>query len=246
VVTQDIERRVYEALSLAGLIKEAKQNAPVAGTDASSPVVTNLFQHPAAHPYVLDLALLQKYGPVWLEWERETLEHQIPNDFHTGGISDLNMSKLQAIKCLHLVDGFWQSWEVFLAVTMSLNSLFPDFEVMQVPTVAQCAVAIDTASRIRPGPKWSDEMLAYLEVVHKHDGIACAVGPLDFVEIDNEDYPVNCEEIQELWPLVRSTRQAPTGDTSTPEQLRRLLVIHKELTDSQQQLASQLRSFIHE
>ena len=38
------------------------------------PTTINLFQHPDAHPFVLDLALLRKYGPEWMQWEPDTLE----------------------------------------------------------------------------------------------------------------------------------------------------------------------------
>ena len=256
---QEVARRVHEAFLHAGLLKEAEEpledeeativEETVKGVDEPTeaesapvppPTLINLFQHPDAHPYVLDLALLQVYGPEWLEWERETLEHQIPNDFNTRSVSDLNMSKLQAVKTLHLVDTFWQDWEVFVCITMPLNNLFPDFEVMQVSTVAQCAIAIDIATRIRPGLQWSDEMLAYLEVVHLHDGIACAVENLSFVSVDSEDYPVDCGDVSRRWPFVRKTGKAPTDDSSTSEQLRRLLVIHEAVRESQDQLAAQL------
>lgn len=269
VDAQEIERRFQGALARAGLLKTAEGVAPqfgMAGADEAHPGTTiveqttetvdeepdvdapvlppptaiNLFQHPDAHPYVLDLALLRKYGPEWLEWERETLELQVPQDFPTPHISDLNMTKLQGIKTLHLVDTFWQDWEVFVPVTMAMNGMFPDFKVMQVPTVAECAVALDIAERVRGELKWSDEMLAYLEVVHRHDGIACAIPPLSFVEVDSEDYPVDCEEVKQRWPEVRKSRKAPTEDSAVAEQLRRLLIVQEALDESRQHLAAQL------
>jgi hypothetical protein len=224
--------------------EETTQSVPATSeADAKphpSPTLDNLFEHPDAHPYVLDLALLKKYGPEWLEWEPDTLFMQVPEDFNSASISDLNMSKLQAVKTLHLVDGFWQEWEIFTPVTMALNGLFPDFRVAQVPTVAQCAVAVDIARRIRTEPAWSDEMRAYLEVVHKHDGISCSIEPLEFVEVDMEDYPVDCADVVRQWPLVRRTRKAPTGDTTTDEQLRRLLVVQQSIDEDRATLAAQL------
>lgn len=202
--------------------------------------LANLFQHPDAHPYVLDLALLKKYGPEWIEWEPETLQLHVPIEFSSAPLSDLNLSKLQAVKTLHLVDSFWQEWEVFSVVVMSLNGLFPDFDVAQVPTVAQCAVAVDIARRIRTEPAWSDELLAYLEVVHKHDGVSCPIAPLDFVEVDFSDHPVDCEDVLRRWPDVRKARKAPTGDTVTDEQLRRLLIIQEALDEDRAQLKAQL------
>lgn len=261
---QEIERRFQEACEQAGLLKHAESIEPSAlpieddrtteveeekppaeeGPEAEerppSPITfVNLFQHPDAHPYVLDLALLKKYGPEWLEWERETLLLRIPADFRTASISDLTFAKLNAMKTLHYVDTYWLSWEVFLPVTMALNGLFPDFQTMQVPTVSQCIVSVDIANRVREVP-WSDEMLSYLEIIHKFDGIFCPIHPLDFVEVDGEDYPVNCGEIKALWPTVRKSGKPPTGETGTAEQLRRLLIVQESLEEHRLRLQEQL------
>lgn len=200
----------------------------------------NIFQHPDTHPYVLDLAMFQKYGPVWMEWESETLETQIPIDFPTKRVSTLTMEKLQAVKTLHYVNTYWLDWDVFLPCTMAFNGLYPDFNVMQVPTVVQCAISVDFANRVRDDVKWSDEVLAYLETVHRFDGILCPVDPLDFVEVDTEGLPIDCEEIRALWPEVRRTGKAPTEESVTAEQLRRMLIVQDALRENRAQLQAQL------
>ena len=253
---REIERRFTEVFERAGLLKqgaslEDADTTAVTETDEAaeekevdqrppSPVTfINLFQHPDAHPYVLDLALLKKYGPEWMEWERETLRRRVPTDFHTAGISDLTFAKLNGMKTLHYVDTFWRSWEVFVMVTMALNNLFPDFNVMQVPTVSQCSIAVDIANRVREGV-WSEEMKVYLQTVFKFDGIFCSIEPLDFVEIDGEDYPVDCEEVSRLWPAVRKSGRSPTGVTGTAEQLRRLLIVQDSLREHRARIQDQL------
>ncbi len=244
---EDIERRFDSALKQAGLLKEAEveEKSSADATPVPAPTVINLFQHPDAHPYVLDLALLRQYGPEWFEWEPDTLRHQVPLDFRTQSLSDLNMQKLQAVKTLHYVDTYWNSWEVFLPCTMALNGLYPDFGVMNVPTVAQCAISVDTANRVRENVRWGDEVKEYLAVVHKHDSVLCAIDPLDFVELDLEGYPVDCEEVSRLWPDVRRSGKAPSGDTTTDEQLRRLLIVHGALKENQAQLRAQLPLLLH-
>jgi hypothetical protein len=253
---QEIDRRFQEACERAGLLKvgasleddttaieetdEEAEEKPSDGGRPPSPITfINLFQHPDSHPYVLDLALLKKYGPEWMEWERETLLRRVPQDFHTAGISDLTFAKFNGMKTLHYVDTFWKSWEVFVPVTMALNSLFPDFNVMQVPTVSQCMVSVDIANRVRDGV-WSDEMQAYFQTVFKFDGIFCSIDPLDFVEIDGEEYPVDCGEVSRLWPTVRKSGKPPTGDTSTAEQLRRLLIVQDSLKEHRARIQDQL------
>lgn len=205
-----------------------------------APTTINLFQHPDAHPIVLELALLQKYGPEYFLWEPETLEWRIPQDFKTRDVSELNMNKIQALKMLHVSNRYWREWEIFNVCTAPLNGSYPDFEVLQVPTVAQCAVSVDVAGRVRTDVQWSDEVVGFLEVVHRHDGIFCAVEPLDFVSIDAADLVVDCEEVQRLWPEVRRTRKAPTDDTVTAEQLRRALIVHEYVEENRALLRSQM------
>jgi hypothetical protein len=194
-----------------------------------------LFQNIDAHPYVLDLVLLKRFGPAWLEWEAETLIAIIRHEFHST-VSLINMQKLQAAKTLHFVDSFWQNWEVFVPCVMALNSIIPDFQIAQVPTVAQCSIAVDIANRIRTDVPWSDEMKAYLEVIHKFDGILCSTEPLDFVQVDHEV----CAQVKERWDDVRKSGKAPTGHSVIDEQLRRLLIVHQTLQESREAMKAQL------
>jgi hypothetical protein len=207
-----------------------------------SPKVTkkNLFVHPDTHPVVLGLALLKKYGADWLGWESETIELRVPKDFQVKEISHLNLSKIQSVKTLHLVDSYWQRWEVFLWCTMPFNGLFPDFEVMQVPTVAQCLISVDTANRIRTDVAWSDEIKAFLSAVFQHDGIFCTVPPLDFVSIDEDNVVVDCADVKNRWPLVRQSGKAPTPNSIENAQLNMLLDAYKHLKEHQDVLRTQL------
>ncbi len=69
-------------------IETAQGSASVKSTAHPEPVpskitIINIFQHPDAHPYVLDLLLLRKYDPEWVEWEPETLRRHSMHDFPT-------------------------------------------------------------------------------------------------------------------------------------------------------------------
>lgn len=198
----------------------------------------NLLSHPDTHPIVLDLVLLKHYGADWLEWEPETVHHYAAQDI--GQLSELNFSKIMACKTLHVTDSYWKQWEVFVWCTMALNGVFPDFQVMQVPTVAQAAVSADIADRIRGDVGWSSEVSRYLSVVHRHDDIFCSIPPLDFVEIDSDGVPIDCEDLRKRWPDVRRAGKEPRGETILDEQLRRLLVVHSYLEESRARLRAQL------
>jgi hypothetical protein len=224
---------------------EAKEPVSAEGGTTSSVTLINLFRTPDAHPVVLDLALLRKYNIDWLSWERETLELRISEDFRTPTISEANMHKVQAMKTLHLVDTFWTNWEVFQMCCSPLNGIYPDAQIMQAPTVAQCMLAVDIANRVREDVVWSDEMKAYLAVVHRHDQILCPQRPLQFVKVDTEGLPVDCEEIMRLWPMVRAGRAKPKAATITGEQLSRMLLVHEYLEDARAQLQRQVQMIRH-
>lgn len=232
----DLERAFAAALETVGLEPELEKDA----AEDSGVTAQNIWRHPDAHPVVLDYLLLQKYGVEWMTWEPETLEAHVPKDFNTPSLSDLNLSKIQACKTLHFVDTFWERWEVFVWCTMPFNSVFPDFNVMQVPTVAQCAVAVDTAQRLRNDLEFSLEVKTYLGVVHRHDGVLIPTPPLDFVHVEHEanlDVPA----VVRRWPDVRSSGIPPKGDTMADEQLRRMLLVHTFLEESRTRLRQQLR-----
>jgi hypothetical protein len=199
----------------------------------------NLFQHPDAHPVVLDMALLREYGPEWFLWEPETLAWRIPKDFKTPSVSDLSMAKIQAMKTLHVSGDPWEEWHIFLWCCMPLAGQFPDFEVMQVPTAAQTAVAVATFNRVRDDVKWSDEVKEYLAQLWKNDGVLLPIAPVDFITIDTEGLPLDMESVRRRWPEVRKTRSAPTGQTPEDEQLRRLLDIELALAEDRERIEQQ-------
>jgi len=211
----------------------------------STVTAKNIFRHPDAHPLVLDLLLLDKYSEEWLGWEPETIELRIPADFGVDRISDLNVAKLQSVKTLHLVDSFWERWEVFVWCAMPLCSIFPDFQVMQVPTVIQCTLAVDLANRIRDNMEWSDEIKMYLSMVHRHDGVLVPQPPLDFVEVDTVGLPLEVGKVKERWPEVRISGKTPSGETPEDEQLRRMLQVNESLRQWRGQLRQQLDLLRH-
>jgi hypothetical protein len=212
--------------------------------DPGGVTLSNLWRHPDAHPIVLDMLLIQKLGPEWMLLEPETLQIAVPEEFKTQALSDLNLSKIMACKTLHAVDSFWERWEVFTWVAMPLNGEFPDFDMMQVPTIAQALVAVDCANRIREGVKWSAEVEAYLQVLHKHEGVLVPIPPLDFVKVEG-DFGINLEDVRKRWTEVRRTGVAPTGGSPEDEQIRRLLEAHTFLEESRSRLRAQLAMVNH-
>lgn len=201
----------------------------------------NLFQQPEAHPVVLDLVLLKKYGPEWMLWEPETLVWRIPQDFRSSGISDLNLEKIQAAKALHYNDNFWLQWEVFNWCLHPFNNIYANFAIMQAPSTAQLMVAVSVAAAIRDDVPWSQEVKDFMSVACQHDGIFSPPAPLSFLGVGIKNDFVDGDAIAKRWPGVMSSGVAPTQDTITDEQLRRMLDAHNFLEASRARLQDQLR-----
>jgi hypothetical protein len=223
-----------------------EESVPVEAAAANITAVTkaNFWHHPDTHPVALDIALLHQYGPQFLEWEVETLRRAISEDFRSS-LSELNLAKIQAVKTLHLVDTFWEDWEVFLWCTMAMNGIFPDFSVLQAPTVPQCLVAIDAANHLRDDMPWAEEVKTFIEVSFRHDGLLVSLAPADFIEMKRDPTLADFKSIEERWPKVRSTRRAPTAETPEDEQLRRLLAAFMFLEETHERLRHQLGLVAH-
>ena len=232
-----------EVLEVTG--EEESTPVEAATTNFAAVTKANFWHHPDTHPVALDLVLLRRYGPQFLEWEAETLRRAVPEDFHSSSLSELNLTKIQAVRTLHLVDTFWEDWEVFLWCTMALNGIFPDFSVLQAPTVAQCLVAVDTANHLRDDMPWGVEVKTFLDVCFRHDGLLVRLDPIDFLEITRDPTLADFKSIEDRWPKVRAARRAPAGETPEDEQLRRLLAAHLYLEESRGRLRHQLGLVTH-
>lgn len=247
----DFEHRFNRALKSVGLsslreedpteiveVGEEHVDAEKKVADVRPATPINLFQHPDSHPIALDLALLRRYGPEWMMWEAETLELRIPVDFHTQSFSSLNLEKVMAVKTLHLTDAFWKKWEVFVPCSQALNDVFPDFEVMQVPSYGELLVAADIGARIRADVTWSEEIESYIRTVMEHDGVLVGIEPIE--QLRPFVSGVNLGLVEDSWPAVRLSGRVPTGDTAENEQLRRLLEVNQYLEQNRQRLRDQL------
>jgi hypothetical protein len=213
----------YEEEEAGIEVLESDDGDPEKIAQVKPPTPINLFQHPEAHPVVLDLALLKKYGPEWLDWEIETLHWRVPQDFRTSAVSG----------------------EVFNWCTQPFNYIYVDFEILQPPSTGQMMVSIDTSKQVRSDVEWSDEVKDFMRVACRFDGIFCPPSPLDFIGIGTEHGLLNCAKIRELWPEVRKADQMPTEQTAEAEQLRRNLEVHRFVEANRLRLQSQLPLVLH-
>lgn len=239
---EDSGSEIEDDPGLTERVETTEEDNKPAKISSVQPTVINLFQHPDAHPLVLDIILLRKYGPEWMMWEPETLVWRIPQDFRTTDVSDLNLEKIQAVKTLHFTDSPWQDWEAFLPCCMAVNGIFPDFDVLQAPTVAQVLIAVDIFNKVRQDVPWSEELKVFLGCVWRHEAQFCPIAPAEFVEVDKSGTDIDCATIMTMWPEVRQSGHAPEEGTANAEQLRRMLEAHKFLADSRKVFERQLEA----
>lgn len=217
----------------------------------------NLFVHHDAHPVVYDVALLQKYQTHWLDWEPETLWREIRDDFRVPSISDHAKAKIQAVRTIHMTDGFWQRWEVFCWCTQALNNNIPDWHVLQKPTVSQIMNSVDICGVVHSGEIYSPELRGFIAACLIDQGIFYAPHPIEFMQDELlhyledrqiSDYRETIRQVQEKYRQVikipdaewRSGAHPILQENAVDIQVAKLKVAFDYLNLRHQQLKDQL------
>lgn len=172
----------YEKLAVvAEDVPETSTELPPDLEEASGVTKRNLFTNPDTHPVVLDLAMIKTFNLDWLGWLTDTLMSEISRVFNTT-ISDVNRNKILAVKALHVTDVFWNEWEVFDKILMSLNGLPPRWDVIDIVETPQLMAGVGMANKIRK-EHFSDEVARFAAACLLHDDVHYAPPPLEFCQI---------------------------------------------------------------
>lgn len=140
----------------------------------------NVFTHHDTHPLLLDIMLLEKYGPRWLIWEAETVWDEIADDYKQT-VSTTNAGKIQAVKTCHLVETPWKAWEAFNPVCQALNNNIPNFRSLQKPTPAQIIFTVTLMNVIKK-EEFSDEVSRYIAACFLDDSVYYLPPPVSFAQ----------------------------------------------------------------
>jgi hypothetical protein len=141
---------------------------------------SSAFQRRDAHPMVLDVLLLDRFGPPWLAWEPETIWHEVEQEFHVTP-SVYARNKINAVKTLHLVKSPWTEWEVFTVVVQALTDNIPDFRTLQKPTPTQIIPAVNIIADINTGT-YSEEVGRYIAACFLDEGVFYLPQPVEFAQ----------------------------------------------------------------
>jgi len=154
---------------------------PPAPTPSPRPLSSkSIFSHPDAHPVVLDLALLKHFQLEWFTWLPETLFSEIEKTFKTS-IADVNRLKIMAAKTLHVVDAFWDHWEIFEKAIQALNGMPPQLDVMQPPDLPFLLAGVDIADSIRK-EDFHEQVARYCAAIFLYENVHYAPEPLEFCQ----------------------------------------------------------------
>lgn len=133
-----------------------------------------------AHPVPLELYLFKGLGISLYEWEPETLWLEIPRVYRVSP-PEINRHKIQAIRAVHMSDGYSNDWGVFEKVLHPLTGVFPMFGMLQKPTVGQLMAGMETMQILRK-IEFDPEIWQYVAAVLLNDGITFAPGILSGAE----------------------------------------------------------------
>ncbi len=195
---QDVASKHADDTSLGGLVQRVSSAAvgwEVPGFEAKVPVTrTNIWRHPEAHPLVLLMLVLDKYGQEGLEWELETLRLTLQRD----GIelSQSSWTKLMAARVLLLSPSPWRQWNAFLPVCKGLSGTPPNFVYLEYPQLGELITGIDIMHIVDPHRETSTEVDKCVAAVLRADGIPYAPPPLSFAQRELDDPHLRCSDCE--------------------------------------------------
>lgn len=154
------------------------------------PSMKDIWRHPNAHPIVLILLLLDKYGQEYLEWHPDVLRLTLERD--GIALSNKVWNKILAGRVLLTSPSPWRQWEVFHWVCRALNGESPNFVYLEEPELGHLVSGYEIMKLVDPGRPTSTEVDKFVAAVFKHEGIPFAPAPLDFAQRELEEPKIEC------------------------------------------------------
>jgi hypothetical protein len=187
-----MDDRTPEELFFEGINVEKKAEVKSEPTQPKLLSSRSVFSHPDAHPVVLDITLLKHFNLEWLSWLPDTLFFEIEKTFSTS-IAEVNRLKIQAVQTLHVIDTFWEEWEIFEKTIMALNGIIPLPTLMQPPDLSFLYAGVDMANQIRK-ETFNEEVSRYCAAVFLYENVQYAPEPLEFCQTYIEKPYYECKD----------------------------------------------------
>lgn len=190
----EIEPVEYPDVSINGLADRCASAAlEWGGSDektASRADPILLLKDPEAHPLVLMMLVLDRYGDACLEWDPEVLRATLIKD--NIQMSGLCLDKLRAVMVMIMSPSPWRQWEVFHWMCRAVTGRAPNFVFLESPEIGAMMVCADIMKLIDPPRKTAIEVDKFVAAALKLEGHVYAPPPLDFAQRELEDPQLSC------------------------------------------------------
>lgn len=140
----------------------------------------SLLTYQDTHPVVLDLYLLNAFGPEWYDWDPNTVWAEAIRVTGSPNVSEVNRHKIQAIRAVHMTNASFRRWELFEKIIAAFNGVVPRFDIVQKPDLGQLLSGVDSMITLRQ-ELFSDEVTRYIAAAVMTDGVFWVPDPLTFV-----------------------------------------------------------------
>lgn len=184
----------YEEPALADLVKTAaasvaslRQSLP----SMNSPTATNIWRRADAHPVILALMLLDRYGDDVMRWRIDTLRDTLAKD--GIALSNISWTKILGTRPLFTSPSAWRRWEIFHWICVALGGTAPNFEFFEMPRLASLVHGVNVMQLIDPKRTFGEEVDKFVASVLKHEGLTFVPAPLDFATRELEDPQLECK-----------------------------------------------------
>ena len=126
----------------------------------------------------LNVLLLAKFGPHYLGWDSDALRQEMREC--GGEVGPMTWDRVQALRVMHMHDGFWKDWEIFAPCVASIIGLAVNFDFIQSLDPDDLAVAVVTARRVNHALRFSGDVPRFVAASCLFDGYWALEDPLDF------------------------------------------------------------------
>ena len=190
----------YHECDTASLADRCARAGAEWGTDkvASVQQPVLLYKDPDAHPLVLLLMVLDRYGPDSMDWDPEVLRVTMMRD--SLQVSGTSWAKLMAARVLTASPSPWRQWHVHHWCARALGGHAPNFTYLEEPELGHLIVAADLMKIVDPTRAIGDEIAKFVAATLRHAGQVWAPESLAYAQFALEDPQLECGACQALFP----------------------------------------------
>ena len=197
----------------------------------------------ALHIEPLTVLMLRKYGPVFIQWEPETLFERLEADF--GPVGVVAADRVGASQVLSAHDAAWKEWDVFENIAAVAQGVPAVFGQMQPPDVEFAAIGVTVLAAFGPR-EYHDDVRGYIAACCLQSGLWHLEAPLDFcADLAQSFYQTRgfSPPVEELLRRLKTqTEYIPQPSGLVEVQVNQVLSVRKAVAEYKQQVESQLRS----